>query len=137
MKLGEIKIESLKIMFANYNADIDIDKLSSLYDDENYEILMVEWGNYCIYSALGNERIYMEDLIGFFEPILEFLHVVPIIGISLYLFLIFDKLSTPPYVITVMVVVPTFFAVINPLLLMVATDASLDLYFAFTSFPMA
>ena len=37
-----------------------------LYDDENYEILMVEWGNYCIYSALGNERIYMKDLIGFF-----------------------------------------------------------------------
>lgn len=41
MKLGEIKIESLKIMFANYNADIDIDKLSSLYDDENYGIYLV------------------------------------------------------------------------------------------------
>lgn len=58
--------------------------------------------------SLGIVALYIlkKDLIGFFEPILEFLHVVPIIGISLYLFLIFDDLSTPPYVITVMVVVP-------------------------------
>jgi len=50
--------------------------------------------------------IFKKDLIGFFTPILEFLHVVPIIGISLYLFLIFDNLSIPPYVITIMVVIP-------------------------------
>lgn len=58
--------------------------------------------------SLGIVTIYIlkKDLIGFFTPILEFLHVVPIIGISLYLFLIFDNLSMPPYVITVMVVVP-------------------------------
>lgn len=36
------------------------------YDDENYEILMVEWGKHCIYNALNNDRIYLEDLIGFF-----------------------------------------------------------------------
>ena len=58
--------------------------------------------------SLGIVVIYIlkKDLIGFFTPILEFLHVVPIIGISLYLFLIFDNLSMPPYVITIMVVVP-------------------------------
>jgi len=58
--------------------------------------------------SLGIVVIYIlkKDLIGFFTPILEFLHVVPIIGISLYLFLIFDNLSMPPYVITIMVVIP-------------------------------
>lgn len=38
----------------------------SWFDDENYEILMVEWGKHCIYNALANKRIYLEDLIGFF-----------------------------------------------------------------------
>jgi hypothetical protein len=38
----------------------------SWYDDENYEILMVEYGNHCIYNALTNKKIYLEDLIGFF-----------------------------------------------------------------------
>lgn len=38
----------------------------SQYDDENYEILMVEWGRYCIYNALSNDRIVVGDLIGFF-----------------------------------------------------------------------
>ena len=58
--------------------------------------------------SLGITTIYIlkKDLIGFFTPILGFFHVVPIIGISLYLFLVFDKLSTPPYVITILVVVP-------------------------------
>jgi hypothetical protein len=36
------------------------------YDDDNYEILLVEWGKHCIYNALSNERICLEDLIGFF-----------------------------------------------------------------------
>ena len=36
------------------------------YDDENYQILLVEWGKHCIYNALSNERIYLEDLIGYF-----------------------------------------------------------------------
>ena len=36
------------------------------YDDENYEILLVEWGQHCIYNALSNERVYIEELIGFF-----------------------------------------------------------------------
>ena len=34
--------------------------------NENNEILMVEWGQHCIYSALGNVSITMEDLVGFF-----------------------------------------------------------------------
>lgn len=38
----------------------------SWYDDENYEILMVEWGRYCIYNALRDDAINLEDLIGFF-----------------------------------------------------------------------
>lgn len=50
--------------------------------------------------------VYKKDLLGFFTPILNFLHVVPLIGISLYLFLIFDDLSVPPYVLTIMVIVP-------------------------------
>lgn len=41
MKLGEIKIEALKLMFANYNTDIDIDKIVDLYDDENYGYYLV------------------------------------------------------------------------------------------------
>ena len=36
------------------------------YDDDNYEILMVVQGGHCIYSALNNDRIYFEDLIGYF-----------------------------------------------------------------------
>lgn len=36
-------------------------------DDEDYEILMVIWGDYCVYSALQSENgIYFEDLAGFF-----------------------------------------------------------------------
>lgn len=36
MKLGDIKVEALKIMFVDYTDDIDIDSLSSLKDDENF-----------------------------------------------------------------------------------------------------
>jgi len=36
MKLGEIKIEALKLMFADYADDIDIDSLTDLASDENY-----------------------------------------------------------------------------------------------------
>ena len=36
------------------------------FNDEDYEILMVEWGKYCIYNALSNDAINLEDLIGFF-----------------------------------------------------------------------
>ena len=38
----------------------------SEFNDEDYEILMVEWGKYCIYNALSNDTINLEDLIGFF-----------------------------------------------------------------------
>lgn len=36
MKLGEIKIEALKLMFADYTDDLSIDNLSSLKLDENF-----------------------------------------------------------------------------------------------------
>ena len=36
------------------------------YDVDNYEILMVTWGEHCIYNSLSHKRLYFEDLIGFF-----------------------------------------------------------------------
>lgn len=36
MKLGEVKIEALKLMFADYTDDIGIDNLQDLKTDENY-----------------------------------------------------------------------------------------------------
>lgn len=42
MKLGEIKIEALKIMFANYNVDIEISQLTdTAVNDENYGSYLV------------------------------------------------------------------------------------------------
>lgn len=41
MKLGEIKIEALKLMFVNYNIDLEIDKLQDLALDENYGSYLV------------------------------------------------------------------------------------------------
>ena len=38
----------------------------SWYDDENYQILFVVWGKHCIYNGLINEKLYLEELIGFF-----------------------------------------------------------------------
>lgn len=37
-----------------------------VYDVDDFELLMVVWGEHCIYNALVNEAIDMEDLIGFF-----------------------------------------------------------------------
>ena len=59
MKLGEIKIEALKLMFANYNTDIDIDKIIDLYDDENYGYYLVNMNgsiNRC-FSALEEKLV--------------------------------------------------------------------------------
>ena len=39
MKLGEVKIEALKIMFADYTGSIDVDSLQDLKTDENYEYI--------------------------------------------------------------------------------------------------
>ena len=36
IRLGDIKIESIKLMFTNYNFDFGIDDLQSLVSDENY-----------------------------------------------------------------------------------------------------
>lgn len=41
MKLGDIKIEALKLMFVNYNIDIDIDSIDSYLQDENYASYLV------------------------------------------------------------------------------------------------
>ena len=41
MKLGEIKIEALKLMFINYNNDLAIDDLATLGLDENYASYLV------------------------------------------------------------------------------------------------
>jgi hypothetical protein len=38
----------------------------SEYDDETHEIILVKWGPYCIYSSLSNNRIHLEDLVGYF-----------------------------------------------------------------------
>lgn len=38
----------------------------SWFDDENYEILSVIWNKCCIYNALTNEEICLEDILGFF-----------------------------------------------------------------------
>ena len=36
------------------------------WNDEEIEILMVTFGNHCLYAGLGNETLYAEQLIGFF-----------------------------------------------------------------------
>ncbi len=41
MKLGEVKIEALKLMFVNYDEDISIDKLDTYLQDENYASYLV------------------------------------------------------------------------------------------------
>ena len=36
MKLGEIKIEALKLMFADYTDDLSMENLAALKSDENF-----------------------------------------------------------------------------------------------------
>lgn len=49
--------------------------------------------------------ILKKDLIGFFTPILSFIHVVPTMGISLYLYFFIDE-KIIPFMLVVMVTVP-------------------------------
>lgn len=51
--------------------------------------------------------LYMlkKETIAFFEPILTFFRVVPILGIIVYLFLVFNEIVTP-YIITIIVIIP-------------------------------
>lgn len=49
--------------------------------------------------------ILKKDLIGFFTPILSFIHVVPTMGISLYLYFFVDE-SLIPFLLVIMVTVP-------------------------------
>lgn len=41
MKLGDIKIEALKLMFTTYDGDIDIQQIPTLESDENYSSYLV------------------------------------------------------------------------------------------------
>ena len=41
MKLGDIKIEAMKLMFVNYNIDFRIEQLEQLAQDENYGSYLV------------------------------------------------------------------------------------------------
>ena len=42
------------------------DNLSEYDNADIYQILLVEWGNNCLFNALVNEFITFEDLRGFF-----------------------------------------------------------------------
>lgn len=50
--------------------------------------------------------ILKKDLLGFFTPILSFIHVVPTMGITLYLFFIVKNARLIPFILVVMVTVP-------------------------------
>ncbi|MBQ8178307.1 MAG: hypothetical protein IJ033_03845 [Clostridia bacterium] len=59
MKLGEIKLEALKLMFANYNHDITIDGLVEYYADENYGSYLINMPgsiNRCL-SVIENKSV--------------------------------------------------------------------------------
>ena len=59
MKLGDIKIEALKLMFVNYNSDISIESLEQLALDENYGSYLVNMPgaiNRC-FSSLEDKRV--------------------------------------------------------------------------------
>ena len=49
--------------------------------------------------------IWKKNTLGFFTPILSFIHVVPTMGISLYLYLFLDK-EIIPFALSIMVMVP-------------------------------
>lgn len=59
MKLGEIKIEALKLMFVNYNIEIEIDQLQNLALEENYGSYLVNMPgaiNRC-FAAIENKGV--------------------------------------------------------------------------------
>lgn len=37
------------------------------YNNENYEIIMILWGEYCIYNSLVHDKKTIEEIISFFE----------------------------------------------------------------------
>ena len=49
--------------------------------------------------------IWKKNTLGFFTPILSFIHIVPTMGISLYLYLFLDK-QIIPFALSIMVMVP-------------------------------
>ena len=53
MKLGDIKLEALKLMFTNYNEDIGIEQLQNLLGDEMY-------GNYLIAMTGSINRCFAD-----------------------------------------------------------------------------
>ena len=59
MKLGEIKIQALKLMFVNYNDDISIEDIYALSTDQNYGSYLVNMTgsiNRC-FSSIEEKRV--------------------------------------------------------------------------------
>lgn len=59
MKIGDIKLEAIKIMFVNYNADITIEQIGRLKADENYNSYLVNMPgsiNRCL-SNIEDKRV--------------------------------------------------------------------------------
>lgn len=66
--LRDLNGKRYSLQFDNVVAlqNFDWEELGENYE-EDYEILLVIWGEHCIYSGLGNaEGLYFDDLIGFF-----------------------------------------------------------------------
>lgn len=64
--LRDINGKRSEIIFDGIDIFNDFNLLTAGYNDENYEILIVLWGDICIYSQLQSNKISFEDLIGFF-----------------------------------------------------------------------
>lgn len=62
--------------------------------------------SFIISSIIVVIYILKKDLLGFFTPILSFIHVVPTMGITLYLFFIVENSLLIPFILVVMVTVP-------------------------------
>lgn len=59
MKIGDIKLEAIRLMFVNYNADISIDQIERLKADENYNSYLVNMPgsiNRCL-SDIEDKRV--------------------------------------------------------------------------------
>ena len=57
MKLGDIKIEALKLMFVNMGDDIDIESLETYAQDEIYKSYLVNMPGYqlCYAESQSND----------------------------------------------------------------------------------
>lgn len=64
--LRDINGNRSEIIFDGIDIFNNFNLVDAGYNDENYEILIVILGDICIYSQLQSNKIYFEDLIGFF-----------------------------------------------------------------------